>query len=171
MSERSYFNLPLVKDGEAYSHANISMTGNYATATDYVLAPSANEVYLITRMIVMLEDTSPVDAAKYGNNITLTNGITVQIEDDSSVLNQLIPTYAPIKTNADWGTMCHDADLKDWGVGNDVLTVRWTFAKGGVEGLRLSGRQNQKFVMTLHDDFTGLIEHHAFLQGYKQTVE
>jgi hypothetical protein len=138
-------------------------------ATDYVIEPPEDEVWDVHRLLVMIEDAGAFDAAKYGNAIDLTNGITLQIENAAGVINQIIPTYHPVKANADWGEWCYDVDVKSWGTGNEVMLVRWTFAKGGTT-IKLSGKRGEKLVVTLNDDFTGLVEHHMTVQGNKYTV-
>lgn len=166
-----YLNVPFIKAGETASFANTQMTGNYASAAQkFEIRPTTDEVYVLTRMLVAARDTGNFDAAAYGNAITLTNGITLQVENDSGVVNQIIPTYGAVKTNAQWGVYCYDVDVKTWGVGDQVMLVRWTFSKGQ-KNITLSGRRNERLVITLNDDFTGLNAHAATCQGYKFTVQ
>jgi hypothetical protein len=149
-----------------------NVIGNYASAPDtFYIAPSAGEVYRISRLIVHLEDTVGIDADAYGNAITLTNGIQVkQIEDNGGGSTVLITDFTsgiPVKTNGDWAAMCYDAALLTWGSGNEHFVVRWTFSKSG-QYVRLDGDQNDQLIVIVNDDLTGLVNHNFLVQGYKE---
>jgi hypothetical protein len=149
-----------VGDGTGSKNAN----GNYATTAEtFYLEAGANEVVNIARMLVTVEDSTGMDATKYGNNITLTNGISVHCEGPDAVkMFDLTDPDVPIKTNAEWGMYCHDASLKTWGSGNDLLLVRWTFERSGTP---VQLHPGDKLIITLNDNFTGLVAHRFLLQG------
>jgi hypothetical protein len=48
--------------------------------------------------------------------------------------------------------------------GDEMLQVRWTFAKSGAQ-LRLNGNNNERLEVVLDDDLDGLIEHYFMVQG------
>jgi len=154
-------------DGDGTGTKNA--VGNYATATDfYIEAPTAvGSTYVIARMLVHIEDCNGLDTGAYGNGITLTNGITVTVkgEDGNTVLD--MTDGVPIITNADWGRQCYDTMLSNYGAGNDYISVRWTFSKAG-SPLVLNHRH--KLCVTLHDNFSGLVDHYFMVQGYKTTL-
>jgi hypothetical protein len=117
-----------------------------------------------TRLLVTVEDSTGMDAGKYGNNITLTNGINLLVLNSDDTVEELL-TPEPIFTNAEWGTFCYDVDLKTWGAGNDLLLVRWTFDKAGSP---VDLKKDQRLVVQLNDDFTGLVKHRFLVQGSTQ---
>ena len=142
---------------------DISATGDYSvTPSTFYLQPAAGENYRLIRMIVHIEDSTGMDAVKYGNNITLTNGIQINLIQNGTTID-LVDTL-PIKANGDWAQLCHDAVKIGWGVGNELVTVRWTFTKSN-EGFRLIGDNEDKFEIVLSDDFTGLVHHTFMMEG------
>jgi len=149
-------------DGTGTKNAN----GNYSGgATDFYIQPPASTIYRIARLIVSVEDTSGFSAAEYGNTgSALSNVIHIETQDGGGTIVDY-DNGVPIKTNAEWGRVCYDADLKTWGAGNELLLVRWTYTKSG-SFIRLDGDSSEKFVVTLNDDLTGLISHYFLVQGY-----
>ena len=144
------------------------MTGTYPTPTDFYIQPPADKIYYIQRMIVSIEDTAGMDADKYGNGITLTNGIQLLVEDDEGLLYSLTDIHHPILTNGHWAHYCFDADVKTWGSGNEHLVVRWTFAKHG-DTINLRGWRGEKLIIRVNDTFTGLVNHHFLVEGLEST--
>ncbi|MHC4316827.1 MAG: hypothetical protein ACYSW3_30670 [Planctomycetota bacterium] len=160
--------LDTVGDGSGTTDA----IGNYAGGSieDFMIKPASDEVFVLTRMLIQVVDTTGMDADKYGNNITLTNGIHVLVTDGvGSTIMELTDPNNPIIANGDWGAFCYDVDVKTWGTGNNHLLARWTFAKSG-EDVYLRGHRGEQLVVRLNDDFSGLIHHHFVVQGYSQLV-
>jgi len=141
--------------------------GDYSvTPTDFFIQPASGEIFILHRMLVMIEDSSGMAARDYGNIANgLTNGIAIGTFRDGVLVNQLTQN-TPILTNGEWARPCHDVDLKTWSTGNEVLTVRWTFEKSG-KPITLNGGKKESFRVTLNDDLTGLVEHTFHVQGYK----
>lgn len=138
--------------------------GDYSTADTLYIQPAAGTVYRIERMLVSIEDGVGMRAERYGGlAAALTNGVTVRVADDSGTILDLTDGL-PIKSNAGWGSYCYDVDIKAWGAGNELLLVRWTFAKAGVP-LRLDGDNNERLEVILNDDMTGLVSHYFMVQG------
>ncbi len=108
-----------------------------------------------------------MQAEEYGNlGAALTNGITVRLQDSGGTVLDLTDGL-PVKTNAGWGQLCYDVDLKSWGAGNELLLVRWTFERAG-QPLRLEGEDSGRLEVVLNDDFTGLLAHTFQVQGYQR---
>lgn len=152
--------LDVTGDGTGNNNAN----GDYSsTAGTFKIAPSSSEIYRISRMIVYIQDTGSFDAGSYGNNITLTNGIDVEYDYDGSVVD-LLGNYN-VKTTGDWAARCHDVNLGSYGVGDEYVSVRWTFLKSG-QYIRLDGSQSQELRIICNDNLTGLVRHEFLVQGY-----
>ncbi len=141
-------------------------TGNYATATSFILQPPPGQVYLLSRFVVKIGDDGPVDAGSYGNGITLTNGITVNMRDDSGVIVDMTDG-SPVLTNGEWATFSYDVTNTDFGAGLNYVLCRWTLAKAGAS-VCLVGDNNERLEVVLHDDFTGLATHTFLAQGTLQ---
>jgi hypothetical protein len=140
--------------------------GDYSGTSETVFkfAPGAGQVARVHRLMLQVEDVGTFDSAKYGNGITLANGISIATHDSTSELIDLTDGL-PIKTNADWGRICYDVSVLTFGQGNEHLIARWTFSKAGAP-LRLDGDLGQYLGITLSDDFSGLVAHTFCLQGY-----
>ena len=143
-----------------------NLIGDYSDGGDglsvFAVEPVSKAI-VIRRMIATIEDSGAPDSGKYGNNITLTNGITITVnEANNDVRSTLTPD--PVMTNAEWATYCHDLTAHTWGSGNDTLTVRWTFTKGiGDDGVVLDPGESIRVI--LNDDFSDLVAHKFLFQG------
>jgi hypothetical protein len=140
-----------------------SFIGDYTTPDEAYIQPPATKVFAITRMIVHIEDSGAVTADSYGALSTLTNGITVEVHDTGG-LKYSLTNGDPIHSGAEWSQYCHDVELKTWGAGNSFITARWTFETAGIPIL-LSGDTSDRLVVTLADNFTGLVDHKFQVQG------
>lgn len=138
--------------------------GNYSvTPQRFNLTPPAGEVFRVERMLISVSDSGTFDADKYGNGIALTNGVTVEKRD----ANGQIIDYCdgvPVVNNTGWAQLCYDKTIHSEGVGAEIMTIRWTFSKGGAP-VTLIGDQGEFLSILLNDDFTGLISHYFFLHG------
>ena len=115
------------------------------------------------RMLIRVEDGTNMTATEYGRlGSALTTGIKFAVVRDG-VVQGVFPD-AGIETNADWGALCYDVDIKTWGSPptDDVLVVRWTFAKAG-NPIRL--QPGDEFQIILADNFTGLVAQSFHVQG------
>lgn len=164
--ESLYRYLDTVGDGSG----NKNFNGNYSVAEEEaILAPAANEIFRVTRMIISLQDTSGMSAVDYGNK---TNGLISGLQlrkDDGSIVLADITDGVPIKSNAQWGSLCYDSTVKTWSQGDEVLLVRFTFDKAG-QPIILHGANNNRLVATLNDDFSGFVFQRFNAQGTVETI-
>lgn len=130
----------------------------------FIIAPSSTNLYFIARILVWIKDTGNFDADKYGNAIDVTNGIEMHKTNPAGNLIDLTDGF-PIKTNADWMAVAFDFAYNSIGVGDNIASVRWTFAKAGVH-LLLHGDASEQLEVTLNDNFAGLTGHRMKVQGY-----
>lgn len=139
--------------------------GDYSSAADiFYIQPPEGTVYRAHRMLISIEDGAGMQAQEYGNiGAALTNGIQVRVQNDSGTISDLTDGI-PIKTNAHWGRMCYDVDVKSWGSGDELLCVRWTFSKSGA-AIVLDGSRNERLEILLNDSFVALISQYFLLQG------
>jgi len=140
--------------------------GNYSGgATDFFIQPPIGEIYDLDRVIIQIEDSGSLDAGSYGNGISLSNGITVTKQDSAG--NVLIDLLDGVNvfTNGDWARYNYDLASTDFGSGANYLHIRWSFNKTG-SGIILQNQE--KFVITLNDNFSGLNGHYFMMQGNKK---
>ena len=156
--------LDTVGDGSG----GIDGTADYSTVADSLLiTPPAGKRYTLTRMIVSIQDTGSFDAEKYGNNVTLTNGITVKVID--SVAGTVIDLLGgqTVKSNVGWAAYCYDAEVKSWGSGDEFLVARWTFEKSGVDVVLT---ENDSLEVGFNDNLTTLGAHRFLVQGFSEDL-
>ena len=155
--------LDTVGDGSGTKNA----VGNYSGGVvGFRITPPSDRIYFITRILVTIRDTGSMDSAKYGNNITLTNGITVTRKNAGGLVLDLLDGI-PVKTNGDWARACHDVKVIGFGSGDEYLSVRWSFFRAGNIGVHLNGADDEFFEVELNDNFTNLIEHYFFVEGHE----
>lgn len=141
--------------------------GNYATATQFFIAPPAGEIYNIHRLLIHLED-SMIDADAYGATAAgaLSNGVIVQMRRGDTEVLEDFTDGVPIKTSAQWARIMFDAESKDWGSGDVFMTARLSFNKFGGP-LKLYGDKGDRLTVILEDDMRHLIDHTFMAQGEK----
>lgn len=151
-----------------------NLIGDYSDAglgiTEAWVQPPDGCVWVVNRMMINIRDTGSFDADNYGNNITLTNGIAMKVmgpDPDNPEGPEIEYLDAadkePILTNAGWGILCYDIKISSFGSGDEYLHGRWTFARYGKPLVLSTG---VRFVMYLHDDFSGLVNHTFLMEGY-----
>ena len=139
-------------------------------AVTYSIIPTGSEVMEITRVIPWIRDNGAFSAEKYGN-ITggISPGITMSVmrlvDGSTATAYVLINDNHPVVSNADWAAYCYDASVMAWGVGDQMLAARWTFAKSG-KPVYLSASKNEWLEMTVAGTCSTLVEHHMLIQGY-----
>jgi hypothetical protein len=152
----------------------IDMVGDYSSSEGiFYLTPGGASKLLINRLIVTVQDTGAFDAAKYGNNVTLTAGIVVEHVDSGDTLVKKL-TPRPILTNTEWGSLCYDVVNLDFGIGDEILLVRWTLGKAEPANFEEKYAANypiyeipngEKIRVRLNDDLSGLVKHRICVQG------
>lgn len=144
------------------------VTGNHlAAAAEYsASAPAGNadvDLLIIQRLVVYIQDATAFRASWYGGiGAGLTNGLGLSINDSEG--NKLLDLTGgeSIKTNGQWGGICFDTHLSEYGAGSESLAVRYTFEKSGSPVVLTNG---ETLCLEANDDFSGLEAHTFFLQG------
>lgn len=101
---------------------------------------------------------------KYGQNITLVNGISVlQILEGQTID---LTSGEPIMINTDWLTFQNiSPDPQNTGGSKMIMSITWQFPR---EGIIL--KQGEKFAVSLHDDFSSLVTHRFSVSGQIREV-
>ena len=163
-------NLYRYMDAVGDGTGNDNFNADYSAAEGLaIVAPPVDEVFNINRIIISLEDTTGMSASDYGN-ITggLANGIAIKKDDGTNVINEITDGIS-VKSNAEWGMLCYDVDIKKWSTGNELLLARFTFTKGG-ESIELYGSNDHRLVISFNDDLTGLVSHRFMAQGTRRKI-
>ena len=151
----------------ATSTGGTEAIGDYSagtgTPTAFSIAPSSTQDFRIERMLIHIQDTGIFAAQEYGKLSALTVGVQVRVQTDTGTVHDLTDTT--VKTNAQWSRQCYDTRMDTWGVGDEFLSSRWTFSKGGYP-IRLDGTKGQRLEVYLADSMAGLNAHNFFVNGF-----
>lgn len=135
-------------------------------AVAYLLKPPAGITYCVYRLNIMYTDSGALDAAQYGNNITVTNGITIEKMDGADATLTSFTAQTPIQKNIHWVALAGiDVFSIDWGTGDNGLGIRWSIAKSG-SPLILNGDNGEYLKFDVRDTLVSLTSQCAIAQGY-----
>ena len=126
--------------------------------------PPVGKVYQIARLLVHYDDNGSISTDKYAAAPALTAGVKCSVKDANDVDLNDLTNGLRVKNNGDWAALCYDLGLQDWGGGDNMFTVRWTFEKHGVP-IRINGDDGESFCITLNDDFSTLNQHLFVAEG------
>lgn len=139
---------------------NKNYSGSGVGTKEYYIEAQPGEQILVYRLLVHVVDSGSFDSGSYGNGITLANGIEFFFETGGIKLK--IGNGFPVKTNVDWGRYCYDVNISKYGLGNESLDARWTFAKAGAPVTLKAG---DKLGVRVSDDMSGLVDQTLLFQG------
>ena len=142
--------------------SDMSVNGS-VTPVDFFVQPPVDEVWYIAKWMLYLQDGKGFDITTWGSNGALTNGLDLKVEVNGVTVNQL---DFPVKHNGDIARIAYDMQLHEFGNGDDILTAQWSFTEMG-QFLRLDGATNDKLIVTVQDDLTGITTQHIHIQGFK----
>ena len=119
---------------------------------------------LIARCNIYILDANPTPTVFGGLGGELTNGLLIQVLDDTPAVIKTFVTQRPTANNADIVALAGIDVSYDLGAGTDSVAARWTFARhsGGYDLFMPAG---QTFRVTIRDDLTGLTQFHWVLEG------
>ena len=149
----------------------VTANGDYSSgAEEFYIEPqgSPEEIMRIESLTVFIKDTGSMDADKYGVDLTLTNGITVQVHNGSSpILIYDLTAQENIFDSFDWGKLPNSTvTYLSLTAVDEVIKVDIVFPTP----IRLEGSAGEKFVVTLNDNFTNLVDHKFFVSGYLEST-
>ena len=140
---------------ELTTPAGVDVAGNGSYSSDgkahlcFACKPAAGEKYCIHKFIGVLQGGSVISPDYYLNTAALTNGIEVQVRQNTTVVHTLSP--APIKTAPlGWALNARQVSPCEALVGVAVQ-FRWDFAGCAVN---LDGDADEFFVVLHSDDMT-----------------
>jgi len=157
----SLFYQRLDETGDGSGNDNMNIDGSSAPII-FKIKPGIDESLKIARIIVYVEDSGTFDAEKWGNGITMSNGIEFKLKQNGIPVNKL---GFNIKSSGDMAGICHDLNHQAFGTGNEFVTFRLTFTKAG-RYVRLSGAEGDEMQCIINDDLSGLVKMHIIAQGF-----
>lgn len=155
-----YQALDTVGDGSGLIAQNVNGS---ITPVKFLIKPPSTHKYILKRMNVHAIDANFNNALNYGTISTLANGIRVYIENDIGIVKEYTSNFK-IKHTHDWALLAGTDSITEGSAGADPLTVRWTFARG-CSDIVLDGSKNERLVVEIQDDLSGLDEQSSVVQG------
>ncbi len=146
--------------------------GDYSTGVDFYIQPPSDKVYRLTRIIISIGDTGISNADEYGAIATLSNGTQFLIELNGTEFFIDGDRDSAAKSNGDFHAFMYDFNCNSASLGSgiDYCSGRWTYDKSGTV-IRLDGATNDKLIIRLRDDMTGLTHQHFLVQGYEEKAQ
>ena len=130
--------------------------------TDFYIEAPAGSVLKIHSVIVLLADTQIISSTKYGGlNVALTNGIDMLFDSaptgEVSVLAELVKDNAAL-----FGTLGKGAREDFLGNNVDLITIKTNLFPFPAE---IDSRENERLIVRVSDDLSGLTEHNFKVVG------
>lgn len=150
-------------------------TGGNDSANDYSVTPEeflitapAGYEYILERMIVKIQDgNAGFDAEAYGGLSELTNGVHIRVYNAGGAVALDLMDGLPARSNVQWARYAFDAEVSDFGAGDNFFRVRWTFSRSG-NPLVLQPGYSLRALM--QDNLSGLVAQHIMVQGWRRQV-
>ncbi len=148
-------------------NGNINFIGNYSDAGLGLTRAVFTLPYdmAVTDFVVAVEDGGVMDSGKYGNNITLINGIRLigEVPGTEIEFGDFLDGEVII-TNADWARYS-EIQFMDWGQGNTQYAAHFHFWQSNGQPMWLT--KGLRMVILLNDDFTGLVSQKFLFYGVR----
>lgn len=140
-----------------------SAVGDYsASPAEFFIQPIVNEVMALSLLLPSIMDSGKFSSSGYGAMTMLPNGISVQKTDSVGAVLEDLTDQVPIRCNGHWlanaGNAVRDQDPA---AADNWMTVSWSLG----DRLPLVLRHEERFVIKLNDDFTGLEAHWFKVEG------
>lgn len=169
-------NIPV--DDSVYQLLSVNGDGTGATSQNvngsitpvlFSIQPPADEKYTLRRLTLHAIDGNWNNALQYGAlGGPLTNGIKIYVRDGSGIIKNYTSNIT-IKRTHDWALLAGVDSVNIGAAGADPFLVRWTFDKGASD-IVLDGSNNERFVVEIQDNLTGLDDQLTMVQGFKGKI-
>jgi hypothetical protein len=140
---------------------NMAVDGSVAPV-EFSLSPPTGEIWRVASWGLYIQDTGTFDAEKWGNGVTMVNGLTPMINLNGTDYDLL---DFSIKTSGDLSSVCDGLNHLNCGVGDEIVTAEWDFVSKG-QYIRLT--ENDSIKLVVNDDLTGLVSQYSTIKGYKE---
>jgi hypothetical protein len=139
--------------------------------TVFKLAPPSGVTYDVARILVTIQDNAAATAGSYGAMSTLANGVQIFHKRSGTGNGNVVKEITdgiPIKSNAHFARISGvDVQTINWGSGDDIVSVRCTFAKAGLP-LILHGSHGDTLEFHVNDDHSDLVSEYVMAQGVEK---
>lgn len=159
--QRPLFFTHLTSDGADTGNYDLNVDGS-VTPQRFFIKPPPGAIYRIAKLTLYVQDSGTFDTEKWGNNITMINGI--QFTTTRNGVERPILQH-PLKTSGNLAELTYDLLHLTFGTGDEFITARWNLFENG-QYFRLDGDNGDEFGMWINDDLTGLNVQHFMAHGY-----
>lgn len=156
---------PLSVNGDGTGNISQNIDGD-PTPVNFFIQPPTLEEYTLMRMNVHAIALNFNDALQYANIGALANGIRIYVENDAGIVKEYTE-FVKIKRSHDWVLLAGVDSINIGGSNADPLMVRWTFELGA-GNIILNGKRNERFVVEIPDDLSGMDDQICMVQGARR---
>ena len=159
----------LSTNGDETGTISQNVVGSVGTPILFFIQPPVDEKYRLRRMNIHAIDGNWNNALQYGAlGGALTNGIRIYVRDDSGIIKEYTAGKKITRTH-DWALLAGVDSVNIGAATADPLMVRWTFNRGATD-IILDGSNNERLVLAIEDDLSGLNDQLAMVQGYRKKL-
>lgn len=151
----------LTEAGDGTGNASMNVDGS-STPVKFFIQPPITDRYILKRMNIEAINSNFNNASLYGT-LTLAVGMRVYVENDGGIIKEYTLGFN-IKRTHDWALLAGVDNITVGSANFDPLTVRWTFANG-CSDIELDGSKNERLVVEVPDNMTGLNDQLIQVQG------
>ena len=156
---------PLSVNGDGTGNFSQNVDGD-PTPVKFFIQPPTLEEYTLMRMNVHAIALNFNDALQYANIGALANGIRIYVENDVAIIKEYTE-FVKIKRSHDWALVAGVDAVNIGGSNADPLMIRWTFERGA-GNIVLNGKRNERFVVEIPDDLSGMDDQICMVQGSRR---
>jgi len=158
--------ITLTTRGIATDEHNMAIDGS-STPQVFGLRPTASQLFVVSELLIAVQDTGAMTAALFGFATAIVNGLTLKVLDSASATLYDLFNGEPPKTNADLAKFFSDITVHSWGAGDEIFQGRLDLSKSG-SPLVIDGAASQTLVATVQDDLTALVSMTIGVKGYRK---
>ena len=169
MANKSFIQF-LSTGGDGTGTTSIVADYSGASAETFEIANQSTVATTVVRRIVAhVQDAGAFSAVGFGNAAARANGVSLQVRSVADdVLMDLFPIL--LTANGHWARYAFDADVKTWGVGNEMLVARLSFSKfADVADQGLVLTDGERLVLGVNDSYTDMVDFTVVAQGFTTT--
>ena len=150
------------------SNPNAAVNGSIVSV-DMIFRPPSNEAWIMDELSVqILTNSIQIDDVKFGDITALDNGISAKIINDIETILDYTE-LENIKSNNDLAALGFETTRSEYDTKPKGLTGIVNFAGRHQSGVLLDGAKNERFVVTINDNLTGLIQILLFINATLST--
>lgn len=154
---------------------DFSANGNYSSTKILYIQPPVNDIYIIKKLIVYVEDSGGMDSGLYGNGIKIDSGNGIKIKQLTGESTEVCDFMAGLSLtkNGEWSILdrdFNDSSFLSAGQGNEMYSAHLNMMKfyNNELGVVLNGSKQDRIEFQIKGNFSKLYKHNVIAMGYKK---